>query len=52
MNDTDGNGAVGWVVIALVVVAIVLLVLFVRGPEGHEHAAIPILLTAVRSTDA
>lgn len=52
MNDNDSNGAVGWIVIALVVVAIVLLVLLVRGPEGQEHAAIPFLLAAVRSTDA
>ena len=43
MNDDvgapGGEGAVEWLIALLIVVAIVLLVLFARGPEDQERAA-------------
>jgi hypothetical protein len=38
MND---DGPVNWVVMALIVVAIVLLAVFARGPEEQEHSLAP-----------
>jgi hypothetical protein len=43
----DGDSAVGWVIAALIVTAIVLLVLFARGPEDQERSSAPAAVAAI-----
>ncbi len=45
MNDetpaANGDGISAWVIAAIIVAAIVVLVLFARGPEDQERSATP-----------
>jgi hypothetical protein len=46
-SNGDGEGAVGWLVAALIVVAIVGLVLFARGPVDQERSGASLPLAAM-----
>ncbi len=45
----DDGGAVGWLIAALIVAAIVVLLLFARGPEDQERsgASLPVAVVLI-----
>ena len=53
MNDeapANADGTVRWVIAILIVAAIVLLVLFARGPEDQERSVAPPAVSTVLAT--